>query len=182
LKQGVVNLLQGLQDTAFDLGNFALIGNDPVRMLDLMLNGPMFESPQWARDRYVRESDFEYAASKFLTSQGFLLLLGAAEAQLLKAMPKSTAVIGKLGDLENIGKNEHTLLKHMTDDLGCVKANWNKNSSVLRQEIRKGNPIRDASVDTAGQLRDNTGFLRAERNLLESMGWKYDPITQTWHP
>src|SRR5258708_2148027 len=28
-------------------------------------------------------------------------------------------------------------------------------------------PIRDASVDADGALRDNTGFLRAERNLLD---------------
>ena len=67
-------------------------------------------------------------------------------------------------------------------DQGNPKANWKQNSGVLRQEVRKGQPIRDASVDSAGNLRDNTGFLRAERNLLENQGWKYDPSTQTWNP
>ena len=95
--------------------------------------------------------------------------------------PKSTAVIGKLDDLKSVGKNEHTLLKHLPNQ-GNPKANWKQNSSVLRQEMRKGQPIRDASVKADGTLDKNTGFLRAERNLLENQGWKYDPSTQTWSP
>jgi hypothetical protein len=58
-----------------------------------------------------------------------------------------------------VGKNEHTLLKHMTDDLGSPKANWKRNSSVLRQEMSKGKPIRDATVDAAGNLKNNTGTM-----------------------
>ena len=52
---------------------------------------------------------------------------------------------------------------------------------VLRRESRKGEPIGDASVDSAGALRDNTDFLRAERNLLDNQGRTYDPSTQTWN-
>jgi len=33
-----------------------------------------------------------------------------------------------------------------------------------------------------GALINNTGFLRAERNLLESRGWTYDPATTMWYP
>jgi hypothetical protein len=47
----------------------------------------------------------------------------------------------------------------------------------------QGKPIRDASVsELTGKLRDNTGFLRAERNLLENQGWKYNPLNHLWTP
>lgn len=61
--------------------------------------------------------------------------------------------------------------------------NWTQNSGVLRQEMSRGVPIRDASVDPAtGEQLDNTGFLRAERNLLQTNGWTYDPKTTFWSP
>jgi len=85
-------------------------------------------------------------------------------------------VIGKLADLKNLGAGERTLLDRLPN-LGNPKANWLQNSSVLRQEWRLGQPIRDASVDATGKLINNTGFLRAERNLLENQGWIYDPAT-----
>lgn len=65
---------------------------------------------------------------------------------------------------------------------GSPQANWHQNSGVLRQEMGRGLPIRDASVDSAGSLINNTGFLRAERNLLQSRGWTYNPSTTMWHP
>jgi hypothetical protein len=41
---------------------------------------------------------------------------------------------------------------------------------VLRQEMSRGMPIRDASVDPAtGQLVSNTGFLRAEPGQRDQM-------------
>jgi hypothetical protein len=92
-----------------------------------------------------------------------------------------TTVIGKVKDLENLRPAENTLLKHLPDQ-GVPKANWAQNSSVLRQEMAKGQPIRDASVNATGGLRDNSGFLRAERNLLETSGWTYDPSTHLWSP
>ena len=101
-----------------------------------------------------------------------------------KAAVPNKAVIGKVDDLNAPGAlkpGENTLLKHLPDQ-GNPQANWKQNSSVLRQEMNKGKPIRDASVDANGQLRDNTGFLRAERNLLENKGWTYDPSTQVWSP
>ncbi len=58
------------------------------------------------------------------------------------------AVIGKVDDLNAPGAikpGENTLLKHLPNQ-GNPKANWKQNSSVLRQEMNKGKPIRDASV------------------------------------
>jgi hypothetical protein len=95
------------------------------------------------------------------------------------------AVIGKLDDIAaaKLRPGENNLLKHLEGDLGSPKANWARNSSVLRTEMKKGLPIRDASVDRlTGELLNNTGFLRAERNLLQSHGWTYDPATTMWSP
>jgi len=90
-------------------------------------------------------------------------------------------VIGKLDDLKNLGPGENTLLKHLPNQ-GSPKLNWQQNSSVLRTEMGKGLPLRDASVDSAGNLINNTGFLRAERGLLQQHGWTYNPQTRLWSP
>jgi hypothetical protein len=45
-----------------------------------------------------------------------------------------------------------------------------------------GQPIRDATVESAGRLINNTGFLRTERNLLETQGWIYNQATRMWYP
>jgi hypothetical protein len=43
--------------------------------------------------------------------------------------------------------------------------------------MSKGKPIRDVS---AGKPGSNTGFLRAERNLLQNHGWTLKG--DTWYP
>ena len=50
----------------------------------------------------------------------------------------------------------------------------------LRQEMSRGMPI----LDKSPQLSPPPGgyFLRAERNLLESHGWKFDTSTKLWIP
>lgn len=58
-----------------------------------------------------------------------------------------------------------------------VKAEWKTNSGLLRQEMNKGLPIRDVSPGDTGGM-----FLNAERNLLESRGWQFDPKTNYWNP
>jgi hypothetical protein len=81
-----------------------------------------------------------------------------------------------------VGQNEYTLLDRLPDQ-GSPRANWAQNSSVLREEMSRGVPIRLASVDPVTGARINsTGFLRAERNLLENRGWSYDPKTTLWSP
>lgn len=93
----------------------------------------------------------------------------------------ATTVIGKLRDLETLAPGEQTLLDRLPN-LGSPKANWIQNSGVLRQEMSLGQPIRDASVDGAGALINNTGFLRAERYLLQDREWIYDPTMTMWYP
>ena len=92
-------------------------------------------------------------------------------------------VIGKVKDLDELGPGENTLLKHLSNQ-GNPKANWKQNSGVLRREMGKGRPIRDASVDPAtGQLINYPGsFINAERGLLRDRGWSYDPTSRLWNP
>jgi len=92
-------------------------------------------------------------------------------------------VIGKLGDLERPGVLRPGEERLEFPDRGSARANWGQNAGRLRQVLRRGEPIRDATVDPkTGALQDNTGFLRAERNLMENQGWRYDPSTQLWNP
>jgi hypothetical protein len=85
-------------------------------------------------------------------------------------------VVGRVKDLQELGPSERSLLDRLPD-LGNPKANWKQNSGVLRDEMRLGRPIRDASpLDTTGQ------FLNAERNLLRDRGWTFDPATNLWMP
>jgi hypothetical protein len=95
----------------------------------------------------------------------------------------SQTAIGKVKDLQGLGPGENTLLKHLPDQ-GSPRANWAQNSGVLRREMSKGRPIRDASVDpTTGNLIEYPGsFLNAERNLLREHGWTFEPGTGLWSP
>lgn len=88
----------------------------------------------------------------------------------------ATTVIGRLKDLQKLGPGEKSLLDRLPN-LGSPRANWQQNSGVLRQQINRGLPIRDASPN------DVTGvFLNAERNLLRSRGWVFDKQTNLWMP
>jgi hypothetical protein len=88
--------------------------------------------------------------------------------------------IGKVDDLKGIPRNQTFL-----DDLpnfGNPKSNWKQNSSVLRKEMSKGNPIRDASAHLPdNHPRVKGSFLGAERNLLRSKGWSFDKSTGLWN-
>ena len=104
---------------------------------------------------------------------------------IVRRAPRRT-VIGKwdpdMGDIKGLRPGENSLLKHLPDQ-GSPRANWKQNSSVLRREIRKGNPIRDSGVNPDGTLIDYPGsFLNAERNLLRNQGWTFDPSTGLWSP
>jgi hypothetical protein len=68
-------------------------------------------------------------------------------------------------------------------DRRSVKANWVQNAGRLRQQMSLGRPIRDTYRDAAtGEQIPTRGFLNAERKLLESRGWSYDPGTGSYHP
>jgi RHS repeat-associated protein len=127
-------------------------------------------------------------------SEMFLAVLSAGGGQAVNAVarssfiirsnaaaPPATLVIGKINDLRNVAAGERTLLDRLPN-LGSPKLNWQQNAGLLRQEMSRGLPIRDASVDATGALINNTGFLKAERNLLQSNGWSYDSATRMWYP
>ncbi|HVA55040.1 MAG TPA: RHS repeat-associated core domain-containing protein [Gammaproteobacteria bacterium] len=104
----------------------------------------------------------------------------AKDADALTTQPK-TLVIGKGKDLKTLQKGERSLMGMRNQ--GVPKLNWKQNAGFLRQEMSRGLPIRDATVDpNTGALINNTGFLRAERNLLDDRNWFYDPSTTMWHP
>jgi hypothetical protein len=87
-----------------------------------------------------------------------------------------TTVIGRLPDLGNLPANEKSLIDRLPDQ-GNAKGNWIQNSSVLRQEMGKGLPIKDVSPGNTGG-----NFLNSERSLLEYHGWTFDPKTNYWMP
>jgi len=73
---------------------------------------------------------------------------------------------------------------------GSPKANWKQNSGYLRQEMGKGQPIFDSYRNPgtgvqmpSGQFPTSKGrFLNAERQLLETRGWNYNPSSGAYHP
>lgn len=99
--------------------------------------------------------------------------------------PADVAVIGKVDDLgaATLRPGERTLLDQLQPNLGSPRLNYMRNDSVLRAEMGRGVPIRDVSIDPmTGALRNNTGFLRAERNILTNHDWAFDPKSGYWYP
>ena len=111
---------------------------------------------------------------------GYERKLGAASIKAAAdgSLAPSRLVIGRTADLTApgaLGPEEFTLLDRLTPKLGSPRANWYRNSSVLRKALRSTTQVRDASPgNTAGQ------FLNAERNVLENRGWAFDPLTTLW--
>ncbi len=100
----------------------------------------------------------------------------------LGRVAQNQPIIGKIKDLNNLSHGENTLLSRLPDQ-GTPRANWRQNSRVLREEIRKGIPIRDASLNPNGTLKKYPGsFLEAERNLLRNQGWTFDSSKGLWRP
>jgi hypothetical protein len=147
---------------------------------------------RWLRDPIFCHCDvYRFGFDDFLNSLPALGPAGAEVGTNIASVASSlkwaiaargtTTVIGKIADLKNLAAGEQSLLSRLPN-LGSPKANWAQNSGVLPQEMRLGQPIRDATVDSAGQLINNTGFLRAERNLLQCYGWCYNPSSTMWTP
>lgn len=108
-----------------------------------------------------------------------------ATAQAPQAIgPADVAVIGKVDDLgaATLRPGERSLLNQLPNQ-GSPRLNYLQNDRVLRTEMGRGVPIRDVSVDpVTGALRNNTGFLRAERNILTNHDWAFDPKSGYWYP
>jgi RHS repeat-associated protein len=86
-------------------------------------------------------------------------------------------VIGRGAELSRpftLAENEFRLSWPPT---ATTRSEWKINSGLLRQEMGKGIPIRDASPGNVGGM-----YLNAERNLLESRAWNYNSATGYWHP
>ena len=90
-------------------------------------------------------------------------------------------VIGKLEDLENLRPGEKPLISEPLNR-GNPRANWKQNAGLLRREMSKGKPIGDKSIDSGGVLTKHDGFLRAERDLMQTRGWTFDRTNQLWTP
>jgi hypothetical protein len=120
--------------------------------------------------------------SKIMAGVGMVLTflpalkLGGAAAE--GAVTAERLVIGRGADLAKPGAlelGERAL--SWPSKMPNVAAEWKINSGLLRQEMGRGLPIRDASPGNTGGM-----FLNAERNLLESRGWTFNLSTNFWMP
>jgi len=72
-----------------------------------------------------------------------------------------------------IGPGERTMLSQLPDQ-GSVAGNWAQNERVLLQEMKTGNPIRDATVDALGHPANNCWPTRSmEMAASRSMGTRF---------
>jgi len=95
---------------------------------------------------------------------------------------KNRLVIGRGFDLAKpgaLGPSEFKL--QWPTKMPDMRAEWKTNSGLLRQEMRNGRPIRDASP---GELTSSKKgpFLNAERKLLKSRGWRFNRTSCLWLP
>jgi RHS repeat-associated protein len=65
---------------------------------------------------------------------------------------------------------------------GTPALNWKANYGALRSEMNMGKPIFDSYRLPNGNLIPTGGFLNAERFILQSRGWIYNPGQGAWLP
>ena len=176
---------------------YGFAGGDPVNYSDPtgLIPVPLIIAAAWALYEVGSAAYDSYQAYKTLRDPNAsdmqkTAMVAAATASIFGPGGGGTLVIGKMDDLaRGVRSGERTLVPRMSNDLGSPAANWRRNSGLLREEMAKGKPIRDASVDPrTGALLDDRkangsgSFLTMERNLLRDRGWTYDPRTQHWNP
>lgn len=158
-------------------------------------------SAQWYADMYNKTGDWYYALGGTFASlwtpdtwtdtlTALMLAYGAGNYLAERAAAEVAAERGglnlyKYGDPTSKTANgwkEGDYFLNLPKQ-GSPKANWIQNSSRLREEMGKGQPIFDSYRNAAtGQQIPTKGFLNAERGLLENHGWKYNPQTGAYHP
>ena len=65
---------------------------------------------------------------------------------------------------------------------GTPALNWKANFGALRSEMKLGRPIFDSFRELNGEQITAGGFLNAERFVLQSSGWIYNPTQGAWLP
>lgn len=114
---------------------------------------------------------------------------GIAILEGLSPNPTEGIFIGKMSTLENliergvITKSE-TLLPRLARDMGSPERNWARNQTELDKEIAQRTVFHDVEGHDPMtlELRNNTGFLKKERDYLRAKGYAYDPATHNWIP
>ncbi|MBI2837242.1 MAG: Ig-like domain-containing protein [Acidobacteria bacterium] len=86
-------------------------------------------------------------------------------------------VIGRGRDLARPGALLPGEYKLSWDPTATTKSEWKINAGLMRKEMARGMPIRDASPGDTGGM-----YLNAERNLLRDRGWTFDPQSSYWYP
>lgn len=167
----------------FDAGDpnlYAYVFNSPTNFIDA--TGEKIRLPQPIKNCLVgmlKAAGVDLAKRKAAADPDTLVDAAqgcAGGGNAAKSGAETTAVIGRVKDLQKLGPGEKSLLDRLPD-LGSPKANWHQNAGALRKEMQRGLPIRDASPgDTGGP------FLNAERSLLKDRNWTFDPKTNYWIP
>lgn len=135
---------------------------DPYEFTGIILYGSAYEIGYYfgGATAEAAEAAALYCVGKAISS--LKVFKGTSKTGLTDSIKSGkTPVIGKMPDLNKPGaiKNGEFTIAEKLPNLGNQKANWTQNSSVLRQQMSRGVPIRDASVNlTTGELINNTGF------------------------
>jgi hypothetical protein len=179
------------QDSLDFIGTF-----DPTPLVDLINGGIYAGRGKWDEAALSGISALPYLGD-LLGKGGKLIRRGSKyaddTADLLKP-PKSRGGLNiyKYKDqssTKKTGWKEGDRFLYLPNK-GNAKDNWKQNAGRLREEMRKGNPIYDSYRNpiTGEQIKarptpkSSGKFLNAERKLLESRGWKYNPKSGAYHP
>lgn len=170
------------------VGLFAYVNGDPINWIDPSGLAPC-EDDLGLSDFAELVPGYDLAACAVSGCDGLDWTLAVAGivpvskvfkvAKIIAKAARKTTVIGRMDDIRKLRPGEQSLKSPIDrlPDRGNPRDNWRQNAGALRQEMRRNQPIRDASPgDTGGQ------FLNAERNLLQSRGWTYDAETSFWMP
>jgi hypothetical protein len=104
-----------------------------------------------------------FALYDAVTGGGLAVQLGVAGG------PGSVAVIGSGAALTGALGPDGSKLMDVAQDLYP----WNVNKAILLNVMGWGKPIRDVSIDAAGNLLDiGNQFLTLERQTLQEAGWQ----------